>query len=307
MKKIIILIFLILLTGCNNYNDIGSIAVISTIAIDKNNGLYNIKINVLSSNQKNEENIYSESCININECFNNLNNKLMKRLYLTHLDLLILGNNFIKEDYDNIMNFFLTQKTSRNAFTTITVDKIDEKLLKYDSKDINNILDFSINGLAKKVTFDEIIKNILNYKLSYIPYIENKEELELKGYKVIYDENKLLNKEESIAVNLIQNNIKSINILLDKNNYKLENCNTTNIINNNININLNCDYIGKKENKDKLNNYLKNIILNYINNNSSNYFDYLIYKFDKNKSNKKIYKIDISLNYIENIGGEIFD
>ena len=306
MKKIIILIFLILLTGCNNYNDIGSIAVVSTIAIDKNDNLYNIKINVLSSNQENEENIYSEICKSINECFDNLNNKLMKRLYLTHLDLLILGNNFIKEDYDNIMNFFLSQKTSRNAFTTIIVDKIDDKLLNYDSKDINNMLDFSTNGLAKKTTFDEIIKNILNYKISYIPYIENKNELEIKGYKAIYDENKLLTKEESIAVNLIQNNIKNLNLLLNQNNYKLENCNTIININNNININLSCDYLGNKKEKEKINNYIKNLIINYIENNNKNYFNYLIYKFNKNNNNKE-YIVKIKLSQKEYSGGEIFD
>ena len=310
MKKIIFLILLTLLTGCTNYNDISNIAVVSTITIDKIDEQYDIKIKVLSSNQKNEENIYNETCPSINECFDKLNNQLTKRLYLTHLDLLVLDNSLNKDDYNNIMNFFLSQKTSRNSFTTVITDNINEKIFDYDTKDINNMLDLSITttGLVNKVTFDEIIKNILNYKLSYIPYLENKDNLEIKGYKSIYEDNKILTEKESLAINLIQNNIKETTILLNDETYKLEGCTTLNSVDNNIiNINLTCNYKGKKEDKEKLTNYIKTILLDFIYNNKDNYFDYLIYKFEGKYKEEKEYKVKISLNYLETTGGEIFD
>ena len=74
------------------------------------------------------------------------------------------------------------------------------------------MLDLSINttGLSKIITLDNIVKDILNYKLSYIPFLEIKDHLEIKGYKTIYDENKILSSKESISINFIKNNINNI-------------------------------------------------------------------------------------------------
>ena len=57
MKKIYLIILVILLTGCTNYNDISNIAVVSSIGISVNGNNYNVYVKVLSSNQENEENI----------------------------------------------------------------------------------------------------------------------------------------------------------------------------------------------------------------------------------------------------------
>lgn len=306
-KKIIIIILVLLLSGCTQYNDINNISIISSISIEKENKNYLVNLKVLSSNQENKDNIYSQTCTKLYECFDAFNNQLMKKLYLTHLDLLVLSNNLEKEDYDNIVNFFINQKTSRNSFNTI-IAETPQDILNYNTKDISNLLDLSIKttGIVKKISFDEIIKDILNYKITYIPYINRN--IEINSYKEIYEENKILSKDESLAINIIKNNINNITLLINKETYKLEECNTINKVNkDNITFNIECNYKGKKENIELIKNYFNTIINQLIENNNNNYIKYLIHKYT-NKEPKKIkHSIKLNIKHYKDTGGEIFE
>lgn len=311
MKKCFLILLLLFFTGCSNYNDVNNIAVVSSIGIDFKDSKYQVFVNVLSSNQDNKSDIYNEECAYLNECFDGLNNKLMKRLYLTHLDLLILGDSLNKDNFDHIFNFFLAQKTSRNSFSVIISDNINEKILEYDTKDINNMLELSTNsnGLVKSISLDNIIKDILNYKLAYIPYLKNKEDLEISGYKCIYEEDKVLTKEDSIAINLIKNYLKVFSVMIEKEVFKLEECNTLTLAyTGKFNIKLSCKYKGDSLDESvKIENYLKTIINNFISENSDNYFEYLYYKY-KNKYDESLqYIVDVDIEYLENTGGEMFE
>ena len=306
MKRIlIVLVSFLLLTGCNNYNDINNLAIINEIAI-KYDKEYEIYIKVLANNQNNENKIYKEKGLSIEDCFNNLNNKLTKKLYLTHLDLLILDNNLTKKEYKEVINYFLNEETSRNNFRTIITNNITKDFLKIDSKDIINQVDLSIKstGIVKNKQFEEIIKNILNYKLDYIPYIDSNTK-EIEGYQQVYEENKKLSKEESLAVNFIFNNIENITLLINNKTYKIENC-KTNLIpkNNKINIELSCNYQGKEKGKEIIYNYLNQIIQSFITNNNLNYFNYLNNKFNIKNELGIITNINISL--IETDSGDNF-
>ena len=278
MKKILPLLIILLLTGCTSYyEDINNLAIIDEIGIDYVDN-YRIYIKVLSSNQEEKDSIYTETCDKLNECFNSLNNKLTKKLYLTHLNLLIFSDTLEKDNYKEIMNYFLQESTSRNTFATIITDNINDNLLNRDSKEIQNLLDLSIrsNGVVREVTFDNIIKDILNYKLAYIPFITSN--IEIKGYKTIYDENKKLSEDESIILNFILNKIDNVTLLINNKNEKLENCETIyKNNNNNLIISLTCNYQGN--NKDEVLNYINNSFNNFIKNNSLNYFYYLKEKY----------------------------
>lgn len=302
MKKIILIIILLLTTSCSQ-NDINNLAIINEIAVDYN-GIYKIYMKVLESDNNYE--IYKEEGTTIDECFSNLNNKINKKIYLTHLEVLALSNKLSEKNYSEIFNFFMNQQSSRNSFNTIIVDKIDKDLFDFDTKDIESLLNLSISttGLVDEKTLDDIIKDILNFNISYIPYIDL-ESKEVKGYKSIYEVNKIMTKEESIAINFIFNNIKSITLLINNKNYKLENCNTINEVKNNtININISCSSQGNEENEKIVKNYLQKILNDYIDNNSKNYFNYLGNKFNIN--NYKI-KPSIKIEMIETDTGDYFE
>ena len=299
MKKIFILIIILIITGCNNYNDIKNLAIINEIAIDYDKE-FKVYTKVLSSNQENDNKIYEEKCNTLNECFNNINNKLSKKLYLTHLDLLILTTSLKQNQYQEIINYFMKEQSSRNNFNVITVDKINKNILDINSKDIINMIDLST--VVKSVKFEDIIKDILNFNTSYIPYIDTSNN-ELLGNYQIYEEEILLSKEESIALNFITNSINKISLLIDKNIYNLEDCNT-NIYpkNNYINIKITCNYKGEKD-ETIINNYIEKIIKDFINNSNQNYLNYIKEKYNI----KDKLKINIKVNISKYNTGDIFE
>ena len=137
IKKIIFLFLLILLTGCTPYSDINNLAIINKIAIEKDNN-YKIHIEILNSLDNN--NIISIEGETLEECMNNLNNKLQKRVYLTHLETLIITDSLKKENYKEIINYFLNNETSRNSFFVIATDKINDKILNIKSEDLENLI-----------------------------------------------------------------------------------------------------------------------------------------------------------------------
>lgn len=312
MRKFILLFIAIFLTGCQIYNDIGNIAVISLIAIDYDNENYKTYVKVLATNDDSEDKIYEENCSRLAECFESLSNKLTKRIYLTHMDLLILGNNLVKDNYDHIFKFFLNEETSRNSFSTIIVDKIDDVILESNASDIDSMLDvsFSSNLIAKKKTLTDVIKDILNYELSYIPYFKTQDTLEIEGYKTIYEENKILTKDESIALNIIKNNEENFSIMIDKELYKLEECNTVKTVDNDnkININFSCKYEGNNEKDIKIiEDKISSIIKDFIEKNKDNYFRNLLYKYGRSNNEDINYNINIEITYKKSIGGNIFE
>lgn len=295
MKKIIIFIAVFFLLGCSNYyTDINNLAIINEIAIDYDSD-YKVYVKVLKSDKESE--IFIENGKTLDDCFSSLNNKLTKKLYLAHLDLLVLSDNLDKENYKDIIEFFLSLESSRNTFDTIITNKIAEDFLKIDSKEIQNLLDLSINsnGLAKNKSFDGIIKDILNYRLSYIPYIDS-EHKEVLGLKSIFEENKLLDKDSSITVNFSYNLIDNITLLIDDKSYKLESCSSTNLIDENkITLKVSCNYKGSSEDKEIIKTYLSDAFYKHIKENSNNYFFYLQDKYGKKGHLELLYDLDISL------------
>jgi len=224
-----------------------------------------------------------------------------------------LTTNIKKSDYDEIINLFLNRVDSRNSFSTVIIDN-SEKLFKYKSKDINDLI--NINGEESGIVFikqfDEIVKDILELNISYIPYISIDDELTIKGYQSIYEEEKLLSKEESIGYNFITNNITQAVFIRDDIGFKLNRTNTMiKVDENKIKIDINNNYQIVTNNssitdnnkiKKIYNDEIKKYINTYINNNNNEYFYNLIRKFDYKyyKNNK-----DIELEFIININSSL--
>lgn len=55
MKKLLIIIFCLLISGCNNYRELNNIAVVSALGIDYKDNMYNVSV-LVKDNAKNDEN-----------------------------------------------------------------------------------------------------------------------------------------------------------------------------------------------------------------------------------------------------------
>lgn len=315
IKLILLVLVILLTTGCVSYTELNELGIIDMILIDKDNDNYIVTINMITPTENDLEKkiTYQASGENLDKCINELYLKTTKKIAFSHLELMALTTNIKKSDYDEIINLFLNRVDSRNSFSTIIIDN-SEKLFEYKSKDINDLI--NINGEESGIVFikqfDEIIKDILEINISYIPYISIDDELIIKGYHSIYEDNKLLSKEESIGYNFITNNITQVALIRDDIGFKLNRSNTMiKIDKNKIKIDINSSYqivtnnsSITNDNKIKkiYNEEIKKYIDAYINNNNHKYFYNLIRKFDY-----KYYKKnqDIELEFIININSSL--
>lgn len=306
--KILLIIILITLTGCLNYTELNDIGVINTIGISKTNDNYIINVNMLTPTTNNLEKNkpYKTEAPSLNQAFDKLYLLTSKNINLSHLELLILDPKLKKEDYDNIKEFFLNRIESRNTFKTVIVENYDDKnIFKYTSEEINSLITTNTkeDGIVISKTFDEILEDILNTSISYIPTININNNIEILGYRSIYKEEKLLSLKESLSYNFLTNKINKCNLVDDNLNIKVDKTNTSIKINkNNITLKITSTLTnyGKIENIENIyNETIKKYLYDFVNTNDIEYFWNLIKKYDynyyKNKKENKInFKIDIS-------------
>ena len=310
MKNKILIIFAILVTlftttSCINYAELNEIGIINSMGINKKNDKYIINVNMLTPNENsiNKSIKYETSGSSITDAFNNLYLTTSKKVNLSHIELLILSKNLEKEDYINIKDFFLSQKNSRNNFNIIILENYSESnIFKYNTIDINNLIVTNSKemGIVFPKTFDEVIQDILNINKSYIPTIKIEKEIKILGYRIVFNDEKLLSVEESNTFNFLLNKINKCNFTYKNTNIKVESNITRIDINNNI-ININIFSTISGETKEYLNgiyiNILKDHINKFINNNDLEYFYNLVKKYNKNNKytkNNLVFNININ-------------
>ena len=129
MKKIIIILLLILLTGCYNYKELNKIAIVSSVAIDKDSddNKYLVSVQVMNAKEDEESNssqvvVYETKGNTINEAFRNMTLKSPRTIYGGHLSKLVISEEIAKEGIINVIDAFQRLTEIRNEFT-ITVSK----------------------------------------------------------------------------------------------------------------------------------------------------------------------------------------
>ena len=325
-KFLLICPLFIFIAGCSSYVELNDIGIVNMVGISKNKDNYVVNINMIIplEDGKNRIKSYSSEDKNLSKAINKLYEKSLRKIYLSHVDLLILSDNLDKNDYLNIINLFLNRNDSRNTFSTVVAKDYDvNSISKVDPDDINSLLEVvsKDSGTTKLKQFDEMVQDILEYNSSYVPYLDINKEDAVLGYKKVYSSFKNITKKDSIAYNFITNNITSTNLVSeDKINFHINKNNTKVMINNNtITININSDInIENYNNKLSDNDYKKiyselisNYLDDFIKGNDLDYFYNLIKKYNYSYyvNHKDIdinfkYKITSSINNnSNNIGG----
>lgn len=317
MKKIkyIIIVILFTLTGCLNYVELNDIGIINVIGIDKENDGYIININMITptGDDLEKSTTYEVYSSTLEEAFDKLYLLTSKKINLSHLELVMFSKNLNKDDYNNITNFFLNRNDSRNTFPIVIVENYNKKeIFSFSAYDINSLIEVNSfdDGIVSVKTFDEVIDDILNIKISYIPCIKITDKVEILGYYSIYNKEKLLSIKESISYNFLTNKISKCNFVDDNLNIKIDSSNTKIAINKNkITININSiltNYTDKSDITDFYNKTLKNYLEEYLANNDLEYFYNLIKKYNYSyyKNNKNI-DIDFNINIESKLNKEV--
>lgn len=318
IKLLILILLLVFTTGCVSYSELNELGIVDMILIDKDNNQYVVSLNMLTPTEDDlkSNKVYTTSDKSLDKCLTNLYLESNKKISFSHLELILFTTNLEKDDYDEIINLFLNRSDSRNTFSTVITNP-KTNLENYRKDDINNLINVNHEneGIVAIKQFDDVVKDILEIKNSYIPKIDDKDSIKIDGYYSIYNENKLLTKDESIGYNFITDNIIKNEFEVNDINFKINYSKTNLKINKNkININITSTYqIMSNNTKIKDDKELdllfqegvKKYINSYLALDNYNYFGNLLKKYDYKyyKNNKDIkfkFNIKISSNKINN-------
>lgn len=263
MKKIKLLLFplfLFLLTGCYNYREVNNLAITSAIGIDKEGDEYITTAQVVTTkkstgNVNASENIpsivYTSKGNTIQEALRKTVLESPKRLYASHLEILVIGDALAKEGIEEILEFFFRDPEIRMQFLVViaknaSAEDVLECLTPLETISAQNIrdtieTDMEFFGTTRIITFEEMMKDYLNDrvqlllptielinntsekdKLESLEEVDSESEIKLSGLAA-FQEDKLiyfLDNEESIYANMIMNKIENTVI-----NYQCENKN----------------------------------------------------------------------------------
>lgn len=225
MKKILIIILTLLLcTGCFDYKEINDLAIINAIGVDYEDDEYVITLEILNDQiDKDSSKITSYTKVghgkNLTSAIENAADKLSKQLIFNHIKLMILSKSIIEEKFENIIDLFLRNTYFRENFYVISATKNKpETLLNHTTNEapiastaITDTLEstrYSSNtNVLKK--FDEIVEEVITYGIDTC--FSN---ITLKDNEFIVDGMSIFN-NYSYKSNLSNEYVKIYNLLTD--------------------------------------------------------------------------------------------
>lgn len=247
MKRLIILLIpLFTLTGCYNYQEMNELGIITATEVDKKGEVYEITSQIV--NPKNQTDTtsanqpafvtYTAQGKTIHETYRNLIKKSSRKIYGTHMQLLIIRDTLAREDMEDILDFYFRNIEIRKEFYVLidtTDQEKNDKLLEVltpltnlSSQNILNTLksDSKYTSVSSLVSFNDLMDIYLDsHKELVLPTIyiqgntdeaEKEENIESSssnadlslGNLAIFKDQKMLGvltHSESMTVNLLKN------------------------------------------------------------------------------------------------------
>lgn len=225
MKKILIIILTLLLcTGCFDYKEINDLAIINAIGVDYEDDEYIITLEILNDQiDKDSSKITSYTKVghgkNLTSAIENAADKLSKQLIFNHIKLMILSKSIIEEKLENIIDLFLRNTYFRENFYVISATKNKpETLLNHTTNEapiastaitdtLESIRYSSNTNVLKK--FDEMVEEVITYGIDTC--FSN---ITLKDNEFIVDGMSIFN-NYSFKSNLSNEYVKIYNLLTD--------------------------------------------------------------------------------------------
>lgn len=240
MKKILILLIMIFsLTGCKDYIEINDLTILTGIVIDYTDDMYEVTAQLIVNDKKSNTEVFTTKSSSINEAIAELSKLSNKEVFISHLKVLIITDNIIKNNIDFKDYFLRSSKSKMNFYVYIINQNIKDKVLNiYKENDgsaiyLEKMMKFNQNIFSSStpLKFSEYAYYSLEkgYTNIYpkIDIIKNndKEVLYLSNLTTFNNENEIdLTENESIFYNILTNkaNKSSLTIDCDDNTFSIE-------------------------------------------------------------------------------------
>lgn len=228
MKKIIIIILTLFLTGCYNHTSLNDIAVVSLVTIDyQNKYIITIEVRENEKENPNASSFYTASGNTIETTINKLNQSLNKTIYLVDIDTMIFTTNLINNKLQTTLDYLTRENNIGNNFNILVSDEKIEDIIaitKNKNKIVGTYLKDTITNKQNnniEIIYNQLLKTYLNkYKDLILPYltIENNE-IYINQATIIKDnKTTLLNDKQINIYNILNNNNKQLTIEVQNNN-----------------------------------------------------------------------------------------
>ena len=130
MKKIILLIICLIITGCNDYAELNKLSIVTAAAIDKNKDNYEVTLLIANSPKSNttskegeaKTTVYKASGKTIAETIKKIDKKTPKQLYFSHINVIIISDEIGKEGFFKIADWLIRHPQTRNRFYLMQIN-----------------------------------------------------------------------------------------------------------------------------------------------------------------------------------------
>lgn len=223
MKKLLFLFLpLLFLTGCDSYTELNELGIINALGITYQEDSFSLTSSFVNAKKEEQEvteevTTYQSTGSSIEEAFHNLYLQSSKKIYLSHLQLVVLSKEVATDKMKDILSFFIQNEESRNNFPVIITDDVSAFLS--DSQTVSDCekllyINQQEYGSISSPTLEDIARQLYENGVTVVPHIIKKEHLQTDGY-IVFRDFKAMGKLDDTLSNtylLLHNQIQKMNI-----------------------------------------------------------------------------------------------
>lgn len=249
IKLLTFLFISILLTGCGNYRELNDLAITTGIAFDIKDNQYTVSYMIANSNkaETNDKSaeakitVYEGSGNTISSAYMDLNSKNPKIPYISHLEVVVISEDLAKQGIIEALDFLMRNPESRKEFYIVISKNVEASTILKTLAPLESFPSQNIAELIKSNTEDQSTIIIQKYSELINKIIDTGIEASINGIEIegneedgqtqeslekstpsanmkietlgLFKKDKLIgwaNYEESVGINIINNNTGSI-------------------------------------------------------------------------------------------------
>ena len=179
MKKIILLIsFILILSGCYDYKELNDMSIVSGIGIDFIDNEYIVSLEITKSSKDGssteiETNVVTGNDSNISNAFNKAMNMTDKEVYLEHVELLIISTELAEYGISDVFDYIVRDTTINSNYFVVVGDNPKELLsTTMENKSMSQVIVDTVSYTQGDMSIDDL--DIMASK-----FITNKEDIAL--------------------------------------------------------------------------------------------------------------------------------
>ena len=220
MKKMFIIICLCMFfCGCFDYKELNDCLIIAGVGIDKSDDGYLVTYEIMDTEKEEDfpslkKNYVTGKGKTIAQAFHDVNLSLSKEPILSHIKVVILGEELARSGLKEVLSYFLFDPQIHNIFYPILAKGKAKDLMKDTPKissSIQNMIDYNENlfSFVSKQTFTTFLDSILDEDVDGIMNMVSKEneQVVLSGLGLFYKDSlkAILEEKDASTLQILKN------------------------------------------------------------------------------------------------------